>query len=323
MGEHYIGVGAVVGIAANADSSGTYWGGTPGTAVNVRIKPGGLKWSEVTPQEGVEEMRTDEAHNATGGTYYKGSVEMVASYIGMELWIQALMDGSITTTGGTGAPYIHTQALAESPLRYSTVTYYRQLRNGSDISLAFANAKITLAKFSFAQGGAGVVSFDWIAATMTAGTTAAPAPTECEPILFSHLSSGALSLNSVTTHRAKSVSFEIAAPSTEGEFGQSGVLDHIERSGQRTVSFETELFHDADVDTLMALKTGIPITLTFDNGGATTAEREMTLTLPAAFREGREETGGVWGMETVSGKWINRSTSAWGFVTKNSDSAIP
>lgn len=320
MAEHYIGTGAEVGIACNAITSGTHWSGTPGTAVVVRPTPGGLKWTDVTPMESVEEMRTDDANNVQGGTYYKGSVEMVASYLGMELWLQQLMDGAITTTGASD-PRTHTQALSEHPLLYSAITYYRRLRDGSAKSLAFTNCRVTGGKFSWTQGQAGKVSFDWVGAVCTPGTTAIPTPVECEPILFSHI---VPSINSVTTHRLKSFSFEIGNPATEGDFTQANALDHIERSGMRTLNIEAEFLHDAAVDTLAAVKSGIPMSILFDNGLLTTFERELCLTVGAAFREGLDETDAVWGAKTTSLKWVNRLSAApWGIYTKNAADTIP
>jgi len=322
MGDPYIGTGAVVSIAMNADNSGTYWGGTPATAVCTRVRPAGLKWSEVCKQSGVEQMRVDEAFNVTGGVYYKGSVEMPASYLGLELWIQAIMDGAITD--GLTDPYTHTMALAEK-LMYCQIIYYTQLRNATAKSKTFTNCKVTGMKFSIEAEKEATVTFDWIGATMAAGNTALGTPTEIEPILWNHL---APSINSVTTHRLYSMGFEIAAPVTEGDFGMAaltpGSLLHIERAGMRTLAIDASFLHDADVDTLAALTTGLPMVFTFDNAGATTTNRKFVLTVGAGYREGREETDAVWGVKKTSLKWTNRKSSApWGIVTTNSDTAIP
>ncbi len=104
MGEPYIGQGGVVGIAMNADNSGTTWGGTPGTEIALRPYPGTMKWTANCKQSPVADLRVDEGHNVTGGIGYSGSFEIPACYLGLVLPFQGILCGAITTTGAFPRP---------------------------------------------------------------------------------------------------------------------------------------------------------------------------------------------------------------------------
>jgi hypothetical protein len=323
MGEPYIGIGACVGIALNADNSGTFWGGTPGTAVALRPYPGTLKWEEKCKQSPVADLRVDEGHNVTGGVSYTGSFEVPLSYVGMEL-IHALLCGTAPAKTGATAPYQWDTALAEK-LMYGAITYYNQERDGTAQSLAFTNAVVTALSVSCKAEEEARATVSWAAATLTIGTTALPTPTALEPVIWSHLEPV---FNSVSTHRLFSVGFEISQEVSDGEFQMAAATPtaqaYIERTGQRTVSVDAEFLHDADVDTLAALTTGIVITVLWNNSGTTTAEREYSLVCNAAFREGRPETKGNNGVQKTSLKWSNRKAATpWAVQTKNGDDTIP
>ena len=118
----------------------------------------------------------------------------------------------------------------------------------------------------------------------------------------------------------------VQASEVEAEFFHLGFeepgLGGVGAGGVRVV--EAEFLHDADVDTLAAVRTAIVISLVFDNGGTTTAERELNIQLNGAFLEGRPETGGAWGVKKTTLKWMNRLAAAPYAVTiKNGDGTIP
>ena len=247
---------------------------------------------------------------------------MPACYLGLVLPFQGILGGDITTTGAT-APYSHSIALADQ-LLYCRIGYYEQLRDGSAKSKRFTDAVITALSLSCSSEGEARVTVSWVAATLTVGTEAIPTPQELEPIIWSHLSP---TFNSVATHRLSSLKFEIAQAITDQEFQMAattpGAVQYLERSGQRTCSVEAEFLHDADVDTLAALRTAIVISLIFDNGGTTTAERELNIRLNGAFLEGRPETGGAWGVKKTTLKWMNRlATAPFAVTIKNGDDTI-
>lgn len=323
MGEPYIGQGSVVGIAINADNSGTYWGGTPGTEIAVRPYPGTMKWTRGCKQTAIADLRVDEGHNVTGGKGYSGSFEMPASYLGMELFLQALLGGTLTKTGAT-APYTWTPALADK-LLYCRIGYYDQLRDGTAKSRRFTDGVITAISLSGSAEAEVRATVSWVAATLTAGSEAIPTPVALEPVLWSHL---APTFNSVATHRLYSVKVDIAQAITDAEFQMAAtdptVVQYLERAGQRTCSVEAEFLHDADVDTLADVLTGIVISLIWDNGGTTTAERELNVQLNGGYLDGLSRTHGAWGVDKTTLKWMNRAASApFAITIKNGDDTIP
>lgn len=323
MGEPYIGQGGVVGIAINADNAGTTWGGTPGTEIALRPYPGTMKWGRGVKQSPVADLRVDEGFNVTGGKGYSGSFEMPASYLGMELPLQAILGGTLTKAGAT-APYTWTPALAD-PILYCRIGYYTQLRDASAKSKRFTDAVITALTITCSAEGEARCTVSWVAATLTAGTEAIPTPVELEPILWTHL---APTFNSVATHRLYSVKIEIAQAITDAEFQMAATspdaVQYLERAGQRTFSVEAEFLHDADVDTLADVLTGIVIALVFDNGGTTAAERELNIQANAAFLDSMQETDGAWDVKKTTLKWLNRkSTAPFAITIKNGDDSIP
>lgn len=323
MGEPYIGQGSVVGIAINADNSGTTWGGIPGTEIAVRPYPGSMKWTRGCKQSPISDLRVDEGHNVTGGQGYSGSFEMPASYLGMELFLQALLGGALTKTGAS-APYVWTPALADK-LLYCRIGYYTQLRDGTAQSKRFTDAVITAITLSGSAEQEVRATVSWVAAELTAGAEAIPTPVALEPILWDHL---APTFNSVATHRLYSVKVEIAQAITDAEFQMaatdSDVVQYLERAGQRTCSVEAEFLHDADVDTLADVLTGIVISLVWNNGGTTTAEREFNFQANAGFLDGRSETDGAWDVKKTTLKWLNRAASApYAITISNGDDTIP
>jgi hypothetical protein len=323
MAEPFIGDGAVVGIAINADNSGTTWGGTPGTEIAVRPYPGTMKWDRSCKQNPVADLRVDEGHNVTGGKSYSGSFEMPASYLGMELFLQALLGGTLTKTGAT-APYTWTPALADE-LLYCRIGYYTQDRAGTAVSRRFTNAAISAITISCNAEEEAKVTVSWVAATLTVGTEAIPTPVALEPILWSHL---APTFNSVTTHQLYSVKLEIAQALSDAEFQMYAttptVLAYIQRAGQRTCSVEAEFLHDSTTETLADVLTAIVISLIFDNGGTTTAERELNIQLNGGYLEGRSDTDGAWGVKKTTLKWMNRAATApYAITIKNGDDTIP
>lgn len=323
MAGPFIGDGAVVGIAINADASGTTWGGTPGTEIAVRPYPGTMKWDRGCKQTPVADLRVDEGYNVTGGKGYSGSFEMPASYLGMELFLQAILGGTLTKVGAA-APYTWTPALADEIL-YCRIGYYTQDRAGTAVSRRFTNAAITAITLSCAAEEEAKVTVSWVAATLTVGTEAIPTPVVLESVLWSHL---APTFNSVSTHRLYRVSLEIASPLSDAEFQMAAtdptVMQYIQRTGQRTCSVEAEFLHDSTTETLADVLTAIVIALVFDNGGSTSAERELNIQLNGGYLEGRSDTDGVWGVKKTTLKWMNRAASApFAITIKNADDTIP
>jgi hypothetical protein len=323
MSEPYIGDGARIGIAINADNSGTTWGGTPGTEIAVYPVPGTMKFDEAVKQTPVSVLAVDEYANVTGGVSYTGSFEMPASYLGMELFLQAILGGTLTKTGAT-APYVWTPALAD-PLLYCRIGYYEQLRDATAVSRRFTNAVITALTISCNAEEEARCAVSWAAPTLTVGAEAIPTPVALEPILWSHL---APSFNSVTTHALNSVSVEIAQPVTDGKFQMAAstptAMRYINRAGQRTFSVEVDFLHDADVDTLAALTSVIPLALVWNNGGTTTAERELNISSSYMYRVGRPHEGGAWDVKNTTLQWFSRAASApFAITVSNGDDAIP
>lgn len=323
MGEPYISTGACVGIALNADASGTFWGGTPGTAVILRPYPGTMKWEEKCKQSPVADLRVDEGENVTGGKSYSGSFECPLSYVGMEL-IHAAMSGTAPAKTGATAPYTWDTAVIEK-LMYCAITYYNQERDGTAQSLLFTNCVITAFSVKCQAEAEARATISWTGNALTIGTTALATPTALEPVLWSHLEAV---FNSVTTHNLYSIGFDITQDVSDGEFQMCattpGTQTYIERTGQRKVTIDAEMMHDSTVDTLAALTTGVVIKILWNNSGTTTAEREYSLTANACFREGRSETKGSYPVQKTSLKWSNRKASApWALQTKNGDDTIP
>jgi hypothetical protein len=150
------------------------------------------------------------------------------------------------------------------------------------------------------------MSVSGIATALSRSTTTASLSTvqNTEPVSWSHLTA---SLNGTTTYHLGDVSVDLAAALTEGEFDHAAttptVLDFVGRSGFREVKWGFDIRMDAAAYTLLASQATIwdsANSFVWNNGGATTSEREISLVFGNSHQEGFPRTGGAWGRETAS-----------------------
>ena len=321
-GEYYIGRATSVGVAVNADNSGSTFGGTPGAYVYARPKTGSASFTIHGDLVEVDELEVDPLNMEFGGTYATGTFGTYLSYAYLEKFVQLIMGGAISTTGA--GPYDHSQALADQ-LLFGSLIYYNENFKGAKRGATFTDVLATQITITQVAEQVAEFVFNWIASGISLGTPgAAPTVQTLELCSWRHFCP---TINNVATHHINNLTLDITVPTSEADFMLActtpGTLDFLGRGGRRTVAVSADFAHDSTVDTLMADLTAAftTNTLVWNNAGAGAAEREFAFTGGTWYLEGAEEQNANWGRKKTPLSF--KQTGAWDVDTKNALVTIP
>jgi hypothetical protein len=301
---YFIGDNIRVGVAINAETSGVTYGGTPGTYDVMKLAPGGgFKVEPVCKKTVAEEVDVDARDVVNGGLYYTITMELLGSYSYREHIWRLLFGGAIATTGAS-APYTHAQALADKLLFGAVkLEYTDQAEQANEvITEVYSNFTVSAVSIKESPEGYMMMTVSGIASAMTRAINVAAltAVQNTEVISWSHLTA---TLNSVSTYKVGEISVDIAAALSEGEFDHAAttpaVLPGIFRSGQRVLTWSVTVRMDAAAYTLIGDTTALWTTnsLVWNNGAATTSNRQLQVVIGTSYIDGSPRTLGGWGSE--------------------------
>jgi len=308
---YYIGMNTVVGVGINANNGGSTFGGSPAGFDYFRIKPGGFKYEPRNAKNVVEELDVDPTMVCIGGLYYTWTLDCVMSYSYREQLLQLITGGDITTAGA--GPYTHDLALADQVLFGGIEVYYTD-QQLTGVKETFENCAVTAVSFSQDAEGALQLSVSGVATGMTrTAESFAGTVLDTEPICWRDwsiegtVSTDLSTFNDDTTRRIGSVSCDIGASLTEGEFDMAittpATMSFLGRSGVRDVKWGFDIRMDSDsyalIDQTDFVWDGANI-LSWNNGAAAGAERALVITLGDSYIDGASRSLGAWGRETRS-----------------------
>jgi len=333
---YYIGTNTVVGVGINADNGGSTYGGAPAGFDYFRIKPGGFKYEPKNAKNVVEELDVDPTMVCVGGLYYTWSLECVMSYSYREQLLQLIAGGSISDAGA--GPYEHTVALADQLLFGGIEVYYTD-QTETWVKEVFENCAVTAVGFSQDAEGALQLSVSGIATGMSRSASSfAGSIADTEPICWRDfgqtgtVSTADFSLDGVTDRRIASLSCDVGASISEGDFDMAAstpaALSFLGRSGARDIKWGFDIRMDADSYTLIDATDTVwdgDNIFAWNNGQAAAAERAFVLTFGDSYVDGASRTLGAWGRETRSISLIAKdgTTGIIDFYFVNGRSTIP
>lgn len=316
MGE-WIGRSCVVGVAINADNGGTTEGGTPGSYEYFLAMSDGVEVQMNGEQAHPDgDMDVDPQYIETGGVYYSGKIKAKGSYSYREKLWQLILGGSITTAGS--GPYVHTIALSDDPLFGALKIFFSDpAANANEFRCwSLTDVLVTDASITQSMDGQAEMEFSWLAKSCSKSTNEASIPSANLPELMSwrHL---AVTLNG-TAVRVAAANVHVAAPASEDDMfsmaaTNPAVPDFMDRGGPRVVDCGMDLRMNNTNEALLAtpaseLTSGI--VYNWDNGGATTSNRDLTITIGNAKFQSRSTQLAKWGRITESVKFLARDATS-------------
>jgi hypothetical protein len=302
-----IGHNTQVVVAINAATAGVTFDGTPGTADCFRIKSGGFSYEDRLPKTPLEEATVFQRDHVQGGLIVSWSMELFWSYSYREKLDQLIAGGAITTTGAS-VPYTHTQALVTKLLNGNIkVQYTDQAAQVNEVFQdEFENAVVTGMSKVVEVGSVLMGTISGIASKRNHLENVAALTTvqDNEEIPWTHF---APTFDGTAYCGVSKINIDINAALEEAPFGMCATNPATPfgnfRAGQMVLTWGVDMFADSDVLAQANIEsdwTGAN-TIIANNGGATTAEREYSITLGDSFIDGVQGlTLGTLGLVPIS-----------------------
>ncbi len=293
-------------VAINAETSGMTFDGTPGTYDCMRIKSGGFKYNVRLPKNAVEEAMVFRRTHTKGGKIVTWTADVEWSYSYRELFLELLMGGAIDDSGAS-VPYTHLEDLVQKLKCGSIVVEYTdQAEQVNEVmSDTFANSVITALSLSCEVGGSlqGTISGLASAHVHAENVDALTTVQETEVISWEH---AAITINGTGSYYFSKFSMDANAPMEEAPFGMSATAPAVAfgmfRKGPLDLTWSVGMWADSAVLAEIG-DTGTDWTgansAVFNNGGATTAEREFSIVLGHSVIEDAPRTMGNTDLEPI------------------------
>jgi len=284
-GGYLVGRSAFIGFAVNAATAGETFGGTPGGYDYMRVKPKGFKLQPRQKKEIVDELGVDTRDTIDGGLWWSWSADCYASYSFREKPFHLWAGGAITTTGAS-APYTHAIALSDKPLWGALKAFYADnAEQANEICCdTLSNVLVTGISGKESPEGGLELSLSGLAVSRAYVENVAsfPAINESEVIKWDHL---APTLNAVASYELNTLDFNLSNKMEEGVFDHAATTPRTmkgsARVGHREITWHVDVREKrAEAETLVSDTTTAwsgANSLIWNNGGLTTAARELSL----------------------------------------------
>jgi len=316
----------VVGIAINGDNGGSTEGGAPGAYVylyprvdSVNFRPGDADQIEV------DNMSIDEDLQESGLRSYSGSFSFIASYSSQEKALQMIAGGDIFTTGAV-VPYAHEMELANQ-LLFGALKIWGTTQKGTGRLYTFTDVVFKDLEYNVETGGTVTITINWVAKDGSHTPAASPSVTAIEMVRWKNT---ALTVAG-DTWCPRTLSLKIERPVAEDDGGLcsalAGGLASISTNGKRKTTITADIGTDA---TLIGYSENpdTPIgstadnSLVFNNGGATTLERELGCVIGTLFPQPVDRNAAKFGKEMNSRAFKVIDSEPFLFTTKNALATI-
>ena len=279
-GDIYLGNASAVGITPQAAGSTGGWDGTPHVLRYFTPIEGQAGLHIGRSQEPDPPTMAVDAESVTaGGSRCSGHFTIPLSYAYNE-GLFGLIAGALAVKTEASAPYFHTSTPARGPL-YATLAYYWDNYKGTKWLETITNALITQLTITQDPEKKPLLSGNWYA-QKHARTTPGAAPT-LVTLEYPEWTDNVLTLGGATLNHY-GLKLDIAWAAEEGKYG-IGDADNpapifVARSAQRVTTLSVKTDDTDEIGDLLISGADIATnSIVWNNGGTTTAEREIGIAL--------------------------------------------
>ena len=307
----YLGDASAVGITIQAPATNGSWGGTAHTLRYFRPMNGQAGRTIGFGQNPLETLDADPPAFSKTGRHVTGSFTLPLSYAYQE-GLFRLITGDVAVTPGGTDPYTHQSTLAQRIL-YGTIVYYWEDYKGVKYQELYDNVAISQLTINIEKEARPTVAVSWVAQSMTASTPGA-APSLVTPE-YPDWNDCTLSVDGATLV-VSSITLDITRPVREDDHGMASDdapdVVFIGANGQRSITLNVTGGLDEDIDGSMIAGDALDSTnsINFDNGGATIANRDITIALGELLPVEGEQPRGSFGRLEAGMQFVCQSTTA-------------
>ena len=319
--DYTIGDMCVVGFAVNADNGGSTEGGAPGAFVYLRPRIDSVNFRPGdADQVDVDTMEVADTEQESGLKIFSGSMSFQASYSSQEKLMQLISGGDINTAGAS-VPYTHAPA-GSNQLLFGGLKIWTGSQLGTGTIWTFTDMVIKDIEESSEHGGLVTTTLNWVAKAGTSAPGAAPSVTTIERCRWKRT---AITIAG-NTWCPRTFSFKIEQGVNEDDGGLctalAGGLASISRSSKRKISLTFDIATDAVIagyaaDPDGAIGSTADNSIIWNNGGATTLEREKSIVLGKIYPQPVDRNTAKFGKEMNSRTYLVKDTAPFQYQTKN------
>ncbi len=271
-----------VQVGCNAFASGDSFGGATGALQCFRPQDGGFSFERIAITEPIPELNASIEQILSAGFHFVWNLSFVMDWDYRGNCLVLIMKD---TPAASGASVPYTNVFELSNLRYfgDITGWYTSADGQTLISDNLTDCWVSSARFSGTANGPLLVEMSGLCKghTHDPAEGALPSITSTTPVQMKQVT--AMTIAGEAAQRLASFNINITQPSTEAEgysIASSGslALDFIDIAGAREVTVDAEI--RSNEVAMAAVVAGVecdPFSITFNNGLATTLERELKI----------------------------------------------